>query len=241
MASAATSSSPPAAVEVPEKMPAAQTVPLDAPTPESKPKEHAALNEDQQAKYDWLLGRARAWDNVAAADGKGGPLTESERMWLTRECLLRYLRAEKWNRDKAETRLRATLTWRREFGTEGLTADYISPEQETGKQQILGYDKECRPCHYLNPGKQNTEQSHRQVEHLVYMVERVIDLMPPGQETLALLINFKQSKERKNTAPGIDTGRKVLAILQDHYPERLGRALIINGEQPNHNPPLPSP
>lgn len=52
--------------------------------------------------------------------------------------------------------------------------------------------------------------------------------MPGGVETLALLINFKQSKHRSNTAPGIGQGREVLGILQTHYPERLGKALIIN-------------
>ncbi|KAH7342782.1 putative CRAL-TRIO domain-containing protein C23B6.04c [Rhexocercosporidium sp. MPI-PUGE-AT-0058] len=93
---------------------------------------------------------------------------------------------------------------------------------------IFGFDIEARPCLYLNPGRQNTEPSPRQVQHLVFMVERVVNLMVPGQETLALLINFKSSKSRSNTAPGIGQGKEVLNILQTHYPERLGRALIIN-------------
>jgi hypothetical protein len=62
------------------------------------------------------------------------------------------------------------------------------------------------------------------------MAERVVELMPLGQEKLDLLINFKQSKNRSNTAPGLSQGREVLHILQTHYPERLGRALILNGE-----------
>ncbi|KAH6724135.1 putative CRAL-TRIO domain-containing protein C23B6.04c [Leptodontidium sp. MPI-SDFR-AT-0119] len=93
---------------------------------------------------------------------------------------------------------------------------------------IFGFDIEARPCLYLNPGRQNTEPSPRQVQHLVFMVERVVNLMVPGQETLALLINFKSSKSRSNTAPGLGQGKEVLNILQTHYPERLGRALIIN-------------
>lgn len=130
----------------------------------------------------------------------------------------------------AEQRLAGTLTWRREYGVEGLTADYISPENETGKQLILGYDNNARPCQYLNPGRQNTKPSPRQVQHLVYMLERTIDLQVPGQETLALLINFKSGG---SSAPPISQGREVLNILQTHYPERLGRALIINSEYTN--------
>ncbi|KAL2269002.1 hypothetical protein VTJ83DRAFT_3848 [Remersonia thermophila] len=203
-------------------------VPLPSPTADSRPKDRPVLTPEQQQKYDWLLAQAKGWPEVPSAKGHAGPLTEREKFWLTRECLFRYLRATKWHEKDAEARLLETLAWRREYGVDQLTADHISPENETGKQIILGYDKECRVCHYLNPGRQNTDPSPRQVQHLVYMVERVIDLMPPGQETLALLINFKQSKSRSNTAPGIGIAREVLHILQHHYPERLGRALIIN-------------
>jgi hypothetical protein len=188
-----------------------------------------ALTAEQQTKYDSLLETVKSWKEVPSTKEKGGPITESEIMWLTRECLLRYLRATKWNTAEAAKRVLGTLTWRREYGVEGFTADYISPENETGKQMLLGYDIAARPCHYLNPGLQNTDASPRQNQHLVFMVERAIEMMPPGQETLALLINFKSSKTRTNTAPGIGQGREVLNILQTHYPERLGRALIING------------
>ena len=203
--------------------------PLPSPTASSAPPERPALTADQQAKYDWLLEQARAWTEIKPAKAASGPPTDDERLWLTRECLLRYLRATKWHQKEAEKRLLDTLAWRRDYGVDALTAEHISPENETGKQILLGYDKQGRPCHYLNPGRQNTEPSPRQVQHLVFMVERVIDLMPARQETLALLINFKTSKTRSNTAPGIGQGREVLHILQTHYPERLGKALIING------------
>ncbi|VBB75725.1 Putative phosphatidylinositol transfer protein PDR1 [Podospora comata] len=202
-------------------------LPLPFPIAGSQPKPRPSLDAEQQKKYDWLLERVKGWTEIPSTS-KAGPPTDSEKFWLTKECLLRYLRATKWNQQEAEKRLLKTLTWRREYGVEDLTADHISPENETGKQILLGYDKEGRPCHYLNPGRQNTEASPRQVQHLVFMVERVIDIMPPGQETLALLINFKQSKSRSNTSPGIGLAREVLDILQNHYPERLGKALIIN-------------
>lgn len=213
--------------------------PIVAPTAASKPADQPGLSEEQETKYNWLVEQAQAWTEVPSTQGKAGPLTDKERMWLTRECLLRYLRAVKWNQKEAEKRVLETLTWRREYGVDELSFDHISPENETGKQLLLGYDNQGRPCQYLSPGRQNTDVSPRQTQHLVFMVERTIELMPPGQEKLALLINFKTSKSRSNTAPGISQGREVLNILQTHYPERLGRALIINGESP-HAPPLPS-
>ena len=49
--------------------------------------------------------------------------------------------------------------------------------------------------------------------------------MPPGQETLALVVNMAESAKRH---PSISQARQVLNILQTHYPERLGRALVLN-------------
>jgi hypothetical protein len=207
--------------------------PIASPVASAKVPPPAELTAAEQTKYDWLLDQVKAWTEIkvepATARNKGGPITDDERMWLTRECLIRYLRATKWEEKESEKRLHDTLAWRREFGADDLTADYISPENETGKQTLLGYDMEGRPCHYLSPGRQNTEPSHRQVEHLVYMVDRVIDIMPAGQEMLCLMINFKQSKTRKYTHPSLSMARECLNILQMHYPERLGRALIVNG------------
>ncbi|KAJ5050662.1 uncharacterized protein L3040_002537 [Drepanopeziza brunnea f. sp. 'multigermtubi'] len=202
--------------------------PLVDPVKSAVPAKAVELTQEQQEKYNALLETAKSWKEIPSTKGKGGPVTEDEMMWLTRECLLRYLRATKWSTAEAAKRLLGTLTWRREYGVGDLTSDYISPENETGKQIVVGYDNEARPCLYLNPGRQNTEAGPRQVQHLVFMLERVISLTGPGQETLALLINFKSSKSRSNTAPGVSQGKEVLNILQTHYPERLGRALIIN-------------
>ncbi|OAA41661.1 CRAL/TRIO domain-containing protein [Metarhizium rileyi] len=205
--------------------------PLEAPTAESKAEGRASLTADQQAKYAALLEMARALDEVKCGGGeqdRSGAMTERERAWLTRECLLRYLRATSWSVKESEQRLRDTLAWRREYGIDDFTPEYISPEQETGKQIIVGFDRQARPCQYLNPGRQNTDAGPRQIHHLFYMVERVTDMMPAGVEKLNLMINFKPSKKRQNTSVPVSTAREVLHILQSHYPERLGKALIIN-------------
>jgi hypothetical protein len=204
--------------------------PPEAPLPDFKPVTRPELTADQQAKYDELLARAKALESITCpkeAD-KSGPVTARERAWLTRECLQRYLRATKWSVDDAERRLLATLAWRREYGIDGFTPDYVSPEQETGKEIVMGWDRAGRPCQYLTPNRQNTDASPRQIHHLFYMIDRAIEVMPPGVETVSLMINFKPSKARQNTSVPIGTAREVLSVLQNHYPERLGKALIIN-------------
>src|SRR5438045_691311 len=75
-----------------------QTVqtPFTAPLPTSKPAPAADLTAEQQKKYDELLEIVLAWESVpvsSARDAATEPINDTERMWLTRECLLRYLRA----------------------------------------------------------------------------------------------------------------------------------------------------
>lgn len=164
-------------------------------------------------------------------------LTTSEKAWLTRECFLRYLRATKWVVQDAIDRIELTLAWRRLFGIAGaheadnsVNGVLVSPEMETGKEVILGFDNDSRPCLYLKPGRQNTKTSQRQVQAMVYMLEKVIDYMPSGQDSLALLIDFKllPAGTVSNKIPPVNIGRQVLHILQTHYPERLGKALLTN-------------
>jgi len=198
------------------------------PLPGCKPTPRPDLTPDQQKKYEALLETVKSWTSIPTTSAKNSPvepLSEEDRLWLTRECLLRYLRATSFHSaDAAAKRLLATLTWRREYGLSKFTPEYISIENETGKQSIFGFDNEGRPCLYMNPSRQNTKTSERQLHHLVFMMERAIDLMPPGQETTALLINFKDSSSGKN--PSVSQARQSLHILQGHYPERLGKALI---------------
>ncbi|KAI5811008.1 CRAL/TRIO domain protein [Peziza echinospora] len=191
--------------------------PFASPLPTSTPLPPAALTPIQLEKYNLLLTSPLLLSSA----------TESvDKLFLTKECLLRFLRASKWDVPAALTRLQATLVWRKEFGIDEMPAEAIEPEQLTGKQWIVGYDIHGRPCLSLNPARQNTEQSPRQIQHLVWMLERAIELMPPGQETLALVIDFLKSTSSKS--PSISTGKQVLNILQNHYPERLGKAICMN-------------
>ncbi|KAF8206348.1 CRAL/TRIO domain-containing protein [Mycena galopus ATCC 62051] len=152
------------------------------------------------------------------------PLMDVEKMWLSYECILRYLRASKWKQDVAIQRLETTLKWRREYGIYETTPEQVEPEALTGKEIPLGFDVNGRPALYLIPSRQNTNESTQQIKFNVWMLERCIDLMPAGVESLDLLINY--ADKAKN--PSFGTARAVLSILQDHYPERLGLALILN-------------
>lgn len=62
-----------------------------------------------------------------------------------------------------------------------------------GSSSILtGFDVDARPILYMRPGRENTETSPRQIQHLIYHLERAIDFMPPGQEQVAIIIDVSE-------------------------------------------------
>lgn len=210
-------------------------IPIQGPLTElcskSKPPVPAKLTLQQESMYNDVLNTVSMWTEIPESnhrDAKLAALSDDERMFFSRECILRYLRATKWKTADALKRLKATLVWRREYGADTFTADYISPENETGKQVIMGWDVEGRTCLYLCPGRQNTKMSDRQIQHLSYMLDRTIEMLPPGQETTCLLISFKGAAH--GAVPSVSQAKAVLNILQNHNPERLGKALISDGK-----------
>ncbi|KIM64356.1 hypothetical protein SCLCIDRAFT_115568 [Scleroderma citrinum Foug A] len=200
-------------------------VPLPLPTHPSAPPP-PELNEREKSEYDRVLNHFATPEYVLpGVSSETGSLTEEECMWLSYECILRYLRATKHDVAVTIKRIEDTLKWRRDFGLyDSVTAELVEPEAVTGKEFLFGYDTHGRPGLYMYPSKQNTEESPRQIQFVVWTLERAIDLMGPGVETLALLLDF--ADKAKNSS--FSTCRTVLNILQTHYPERLGAALIAH-------------
>ncbi|KAI0814848.1 CRAL-TRIO domain-containing protein [Irpex lacteus] len=150
-----------------------------------------------------------------------------ELRWINKpDTIPRYMRAAKWDLENGKKRIEGTLKWRREYKPDLIPPDEVRIESETGKIVINGFDKDGRPIIYMRPGLENTERSPRQMRHLVWCLERAKDLMPPGQESLMIIVDYKTTSLRTN--PSISVARQTLHILQDHYVETLGRALVVN-------------
>ncbi|KAH9944856.1 CRAL-TRIO domain-containing protein [Amylocystis lapponica] len=193
--------------------------------PEKQPPPELTLTPDHQKLFDEVLAHF-ANEAFLIPGTEDGALREEEKFWLSYECILRYLRATKWTGASAAIkRIEETLVWRREYGLYDLiTAEHVEPEALTGKQFTFGYDVDGRPACYMRPSRQNTDESPRQLHLLVWILERHIELMGPGVETLALMVDFAD----RTKSPSLAQSRATLNILQNHYPERLGRALIAH-------------
>lgn len=169
------------------------------PPPPTNPFDPSTLTQPQQASLQALKAHFSAptfrlpIPSAPNADYAAIEYTESllelEQMWLSEECLLRFLRATKWNEAEAIARLEKTLSWRRQFGIDRFTPEYISPENETGKQIVWGFDNQRRPIWYMRPALQNTSESDRQLAHVFYTMSLCEHMMPRGLFKPAFFLN----------------------------------------------------
>lgn len=91
---------------------------------------------------------------------------------------------------------------------------------------VNGFDKDGRPIVWLRPSRENTKPSPTQIRHLIFQLERAIDLLPEGVEKLHLVVDYKGATSANN--PSLQTAKQVIHLLQNHYCERLGRGVVVN-------------
>lgn len=72
---------------------------------------------------------------------------------------------------------------------------------------------------------QNTKSTRGQIKYLVYCMENAILNVSPDQEQMVWLIDF-HGFNLSNVS--IKVTRETAHILQDHYPERLGVAILYD-------------
>lgn len=159
--------------------------------------------------------------------GAIGPLSGHSLKYCTDSCLRRYLEARNWNVDKSKKMLEDTLKWRSIYKPEEIRWDEVAMEGETGKMYRAGFhDRQGRVVLILRPGMQNTSSMENQMKHLVYLLENAMLNLPPGQEQMAWLIDFTGWSITNNVP--LKSARETINILQNHYPERLGIAILYN-------------
>ena len=128
-----------------------------------RPKPPAALSPSQQVALDGMLSHFRDTKQFPTSlkpEAEQREANDWEKLrLLSRESLLRYLRASKWDLSTAKKRLTDTIAWRREFGVDDLVDDEMSEEAKCGKETVLGYDKHARPLHYMHPHRNDTKVS----------------------------------------------------------------------------------
>ncbi|KNC83456.1 hypothetical protein SARC_04297 [Sphaeroforma arctica JP610] len=196
---------------------------------EAPPAGVAETNESRKVASEEIL-HAEAFKTLKAHIFDDKTLTDADKQFCTDACLLRYLRARDYHLERSEKLLRGTLKWRKEYWKNGAL-DPNGPldiEAGTGKVLVHGLDRYKRPVLYLRPRLQNTTNYVEQNRLTVYMLERCIESMDAsyGTEKLTLIIDFKEYSLRN--APPMAQNKEFMTILSEHYPERLGVAILVD-------------
>ncbi|KAG6392256.1 hypothetical protein SASPL_146470 [Salvia splendens] len=140
----------------------------------------------------------------------------------------RFLRARDLDVDKASAMFLKYLKWRREAIPNG----FISPSEipndiAQNKLFMQGYDKAGRPIVVVfaarhMPASTTVEEFKRFV---IYTLEKICARMPSGHEKFTSIADLQGWGYVNSDIRGY---LAALSILQDCYPERLGKLLIIN-------------
>ncbi|KAJ3291016.1 hypothetical protein HDU79_002730 [Rhizoclosmatium sp. JEL0117] len=196
---------------------------LKPPVPEDYPFD--SLTEDQRKQVKNLRSQLPLILNELT----GAPCPE-ESEFLSDECLVRYLKATKWQLDESVVRLQDTLQWRREFRPRENQWDDLKEICGIGWQYLNGFDKKGRPIltgvARLGGGMGNGKKYDDSIRYIFYLCEKAMMAMPKGVSQLCIVTEFSGSS-MFNSYP-ISYSIKLLTIMERHYPEILGTVIIVN-------------
>lgn len=154
------------------------------------------------------------------------PIPEKLCKFCSDAVIARYLRARNWNVKKATKMLKDSLKWRLVFKPEQIRWEDIVCEAESGKvYRSTSVDKEGRPILVMRPCHENSKSVTGQIKYLVYCMENAILNLPPNQEQMVWLIDFWNFSL---TNISLKSAKEAAHVLQNHYPERLGVAILYN-------------
>ncbi|KAK9420689.1 hypothetical protein SUNI508_00780 [Seiridium unicorne] len=157
--------------------------------------------------------------------------------------VLRFLRARKWDIEKAMTMLMSAITWREEraIGTAVIhTGENVALEEEqsqddkgfmsqyrSGKSYVRGTDKEHRPIYIIKVRLHDPHlQSSAAMEsYILHNIESIRILIKPPNDKCCLLFDL--------TAFGLKNMdfhvvKFLISVFEARYPETLGLVLIHN-------------
>uniref|UniRef100_A0A0D9VL47 CRAL-TRIO domain-containing protein n=1 Tax=Leersia perrieri TaxID=77586 RepID=A0A0D9VL47_9ORYZ len=155
-----------------------------------------------------------------------GQLSGKTALYCSDASIARYLVARNWDVKKATKMLKKTLKWRSEYKPDEIRWDEIANEAATGKIYRTHYfDKSGRSILVMRPGVQNTKKAKGQIRYLVYCMENAILNLPQGQSQMVWLIDFA-GFNLSNIS--LHVTKLTADVLQGHYPERLGVAILYN-------------
>eukprot|EP00803_Ostreobium_quekettii_P009804 evm.model.scf_52.20 EVM.evm.TU.scf_52.20 scf_52:164140-164964(-) len=196
---------------------------------EPKPRTPEEKAARQAAKVAEIRQRLAAdADALNAQLAKGGDFKDGEDM-MDERWLMRWLRARRWNVDRAEEAVRAHAAWRAAYMPDGRVLEsQIKNELGSEKLFMQGLDAKGRGV-VVFVGK-NHKAWKRVIDELeraaVYVIDELIASADPGRNpdrTMTFIFDLSGFGVGNVDVTGMV---KLFHIINSHFVERLGRCFI---------------
>lgn len=200
-------------------------------------KDEAKLLEDLRSRIPSLIARVRAESAEAAAMQKVTIWKQDIEVQSDASdmVLLKFIRAEELNVDKAAERIVQTLIFRAECKLDELAAAEL-PEHFRGHDYLSGLDTEGRPAIISRFGSMDLDKVFGDVEAFVryraQLMERLIAQMKWERgtpETLCQIHDYSGVPIMMTQNADVKGGvAAVSKIFSEHYPEFKGKTIFLN-------------
>lgn len=141
----------------------------------------------------------------------------------------RFLRARNLDIEKASCMLLKYLEWRTLFVPNGhISSSEVPNEIAQNKMFMQGRDRKGRPIAVLMGARHfhnNIGGLDEFKRFVIFSLDKLGSRMPPGQEKFVVIADLQGWGYCNSDLRGYIGA---LSILQDYYPERLGKLLIIH-------------
>ncbi|KAB2089520.1 Random slug 5 [Gossypium arboreum] len=142
--------------------------------------------------------------------------------------LRRFLRARDLDVEKASNMFLKYLNWKRNFVPNGsISPSEIRHEIQQNKMFLQGWDKKGRPIALLLAARhfQHEGGVDEFKRFIVYLFDKIITRMPPGQEKFIVIGDLKGWGYANSD---IRAYLAALSLVQDYYPERLEKLFVVH-------------
>ncbi|KAJ3091255.1 hypothetical protein HK102_001157 [Quaeritorhiza haematococci] len=145
---------------------------------------------------------------------------------------LRFLRARKWDVEKAVTMFVKLLKWRQEYGVQKLlfnSEKMLNPEDlETGKGYFCGFDNEGRPVQYVQVRLHDKNKRDLPLlqNYVVWSMEAGRLLLRQPVEMATIVFDMGGFSITKSM--DYQVVQFLINVLESYYPESLGALYIVN-------------
>ncbi|KAM7273356.1 hypothetical protein ACFE04_028020 [Oxalis oulophora] len=141
--------------------------------------------------------------------------------------LRRFLRARDLDVQKGSTMFLKYLKWRRSSVPNGFISESdVQNEIAQKKMFMQGFDKKGRPIALQLGAKHFQNKTPDEFKRfLVYVLDKICSRLPPGEEKFTIIGDLQGWGYANSDIRGY---LSALSVLQDCYPERLGKVFIVH-------------